>query len=367
MDGRIKHIDIAKGISIFLVAMAHGTPVFVPLVSSKVIFYYQEVIGPISLFRMPLFFFLSGIFFTWTVNPKIFLIKKSEALLKPYFSVLLLIFSTHIALGSDALLWQLAGIFYGNGETIRESWVALWFLTHLFAVYLFTYVLFRFFKFNQLPFGVMVAVLLIFMSIGALCIQLFWHLDVQLFGRSIQLPGLPFSLDIILITSVYFICGHILKTRLIQFSPNIPLLILSLVLFVLILVFTDAKLNLYERVYRDPLFATLGTACGIYIVISIAWFISKSKWLSYVPLRLGEASIYILIFHGFIQLKFYYYFSAGVTDENALMIIAIISFGLSVSIPLLIKWVVIRSDILSLAFLPFESNKSLQRILNSLR
>jgi fucose 4-O-acetylase-like acetyltransferase len=62
MDGRVKHIDIAKGISIFLVAMAHGTPVFVPLVSSKVIFYYQEVIGPISLFRLPLFFFLSGIF-----------------------------------------------------------------------------------------------------------------------------------------------------------------------------------------------------------------------------------------------------------------------------------------------------------------
>jgi len=63
MSGRVKHIDIAKGISIFLVALAHSTHIFAPLVSSKLIFYYQAVISPMSLFRLPLFFFLSGYFF----------------------------------------------------------------------------------------------------------------------------------------------------------------------------------------------------------------------------------------------------------------------------------------------------------------
>ena len=84
-------------------------------------------------------------------------------------------------------------------------------------------------------------------------------------------------------------------------------------------------------------------------------------------MRFGEASLYILIFHGFIQLKFFYTFSAGVTDGTVLYGIAVIAFALSVSLPLLIKWVVVRSDILSLAFLPFESNKSLQRLLGALR
>jgi fucose 4-O-acetylase-like acetyltransferase len=141
------------------------------------------------------------------------------------------------------------------------------------------------------------------------------------------------------------------------------------VLFVFISVFTDAHIDLNNRVYKDPFFATLATSCGIYIIVSIAWFISKSKWLSYVPLRLGEASIYILIFHYFIQAKTSSYLSAVITDETALFILAVcsgivISFGLSISIPLHIKWIVDRSDILSLAFLPFKSNKSLQRMLN---
>ena len=125
---------------------------------------------------------------------------------------------------------------------------------------------------------------------------------------------------------------------------------------------THIELN--NRVYKDPFFATLATSCGIYIIVSIAWFISKSKWLSYVPVRLGEASIYILIFHYFIQAKTSSYLSAVITDETALFILAVISIGLSISIPLLIKWIVDRSDILSLAFLPFKSNKSLQRMLN---
>jgi len=368
MGGRVKHIDIAKGISIFFVSLFHSQPIFYgALAHSKLGSYFQAVIEPMSLFRLPLFFFLSGVFFTWTVSPKIFLAKISEALLKPYFSVLLLVFAISIVLGGDGLWWQLAGIFYGNGDTITWFWIPLWFLPHLFVVYLFSYILFRCFKFYQLPPGPTALVLLIFTVIGVFCIQLFWQLDIQVLGRSIQLPGLPFSLDIILITSVCFISGHILKTRLIQFSPNLQILIPLAVLLVLIAVFTDAHIDLNKRIYKDPFFATLGAVCGIYVVISIAWFISKGKWLSYVLLRMGEASLYILIFHFFIQRISYSILSAFVTDKAALFVIGVISLGLSVSIPLLIKWVVVRSDILSLAFLPFESNKSLQRILNSLR
>jgi len=51
--GRVEHIDIARGISITLVAMFH----------SHLKFSIPEVIEPMSLFRMPLFLVLSGVFF----------------------------------------------------------------------------------------------------------------------------------------------------------------------------------------------------------------------------------------------------------------------------------------------------------------
>lgn len=50
---RVKHIDIAKGISICLVAMFH----------SKMKFYFPDIIEPMALFRMPLFFSYQEYFF----------------------------------------------------------------------------------------------------------------------------------------------------------------------------------------------------------------------------------------------------------------------------------------------------------------
>ncbi len=78
MKDRYLHIDIAKGISICLVAMFH----------SQLGNYYPSIIDPMGLFRMPLFFLLSGIFFSWNPEPHYFFTKKFDSLLKPYFVVL---------------------------------------------------------------------------------------------------------------------------------------------------------------------------------------------------------------------------------------------------------------------------------------
>ncbi len=89
MDGRIKHIDIAKGISITLVAIYH----------SKLSYYFPSIIGPMELFRMPLFFLLSGVFFSWQEKPKKFLIKQKPILKTSYFN-------NHI-ITSDSENWRL--------------------------------------------------------------------------------------------------------------------------------------------------------------------------------------------------------------------------------------------------------------------
>jgi fucose 4-O-acetylase-like acetyltransferase len=75
MVDRVKHIDIAKGISITLVAMFHG----------QLRFFFPEIIEPMALFRLPLFFLLSGVFFSWAASPKDFFNKKIRGYVKAIF------------------------------------------------------------------------------------------------------------------------------------------------------------------------------------------------------------------------------------------------------------------------------------------
>ncbi len=348
MVNRIEHIDIAKGISIALVAMFHSNiKIFIP-----------GVMEAMSLFRMPLFFFLSGVFFSWSLPPKKYILNKSESLLKPYFAVLLILLLIDFILIGDDLLWQFKGILYGNGDTIE--WTPLWFLTHLFLVYLTVYFSFRFLRFESASMVFKCILLLIIMFVGSSYIDYFWYRDLEMFGRIVSIPGLPFSLDLILITSVYFTCGYLLKSKLIVFSPNIYLVILFLIVFLYVCIFTDSHINFNIRIYENPLFATLGAVSGIYIIISMSSMIAKSKVLSVIPLRLGEASLYILIFHSYIQNTFYSYFSVNFVEVEGLLLVAIISCVLSITLPLIIKWFVLRNDFLALVFIPFKSNKLLQ-------
>ncbi len=353
MDGRIKHIDIAKGISITLVAIYH----------SKLSYYFPSIIGPMELFRMPLFFLLSGVFFSWQEKPKKFLIKKSEALLKPYFSVLLVVLFFNFISGDVDLKSQLKGIFYGNGATLDWEWQTLWFLTHLFAIYIFSYILFCYANIQKLRVA-MLFLLLSFIATGSIFVDYFWHLKIDFPFMTTEIYGLPFSLDIALITSSYFIFGQLLKNRLVNFRPVIWFFFLSLSTFFLISQFTSAHVDLNKRVYDSPVYATLGALCGIYIIMSISYIISKSYWLSLIPLRLGQASIYILIFHLFIMNTLFHYFDCGCSGEIYLTLLAFLILGLGIFIPLIIKWLVEKSDILALAFLPFKSNKLIQRKFN---
>lgn len=351
MKNRIAHIDIAKGITITLVAMAH----------SKIRLFVPEIIEPLSLFRMPLFFFLSGIFFSASLNSREFTMKKWEALLKPYFSVLILMYFIYFTVKqnfSEGMLW---GIFYGNGHTIRYGWVPMWFLTHLFAVYCFSYILFRHTYFNKCLSLMKWTCLILILTIGILSIGMFVNKDLTLFGRSVNLRGLPFSIDIILITSVFFIAGNFLKEKIINFIPNNILLSISILFYIYISFFTESHINLNQRVYTSPVFATLGAVSGIYIVMFVSYSISKYKTIKNIFTILGSSSLYILIFHYFIGYKIYSFIGNYIENSKGLFILSVIAFLLSILLSLAIKWVVKRNSFLALFFLPFKSNKLLQR------
>jgi fucose 4-O-acetylase-like acetyltransferase len=79
---RLRHVDIAKGIAIILVVFVHNR--FVMHDRGK-------LFNILSSFLLPLFFFLSGIFFNPTEPFKRILIKRADSLLKPYYVTLLML------------------------------------------------------------------------------------------------------------------------------------------------------------------------------------------------------------------------------------------------------------------------------------
>ncbi|MEM9605719.1 MAG: acyltransferase family protein [Pseudomonadota bacterium] len=191
-SARAEHIDIAKGISIVLVAMFH----------SPLEYYFNAVVEPMALFRLPLFFVLSGVFFSWRADAGTFLRKKADALLKPYAVVLGGLLLWHWVGGGDEIGRRFWGILYGNGDTI--AWVPMWFLTHLFSVYAVAFFVCRITPL-RVGWAPGVGLLLCLIVVAAFGIGALYGAEITVFGRVTVVPGLPFSLDLVVITGSLFI------------------------------------------------------------------------------------------------------------------------------------------------------------------
>lgn len=292
MNARIHHIDIAKGLSIALVVICH----------SKLIEHTPELIHPMGLFRMPLFFLLSGVFFNWHSTPITFLSKKANALLKPYFFVSIAVLMLSIIEQDNTLLWQIKGTFYSTGATINWKWVPLWFLTHLFIIFLFSYVLMRAGQWHQWRI-LQLTVPLLMILVGGHFIDLFWYQKLSIFSYSITVPGLPFSLDLVVTSAGYFLLGRFLRNYLVNFQPSMVLLLMSIACFYLVVQLTDAHIDFNKRLYQSPVLATLAALSGIYIVIHVSYQLSHHPIWRTLPLKLGQASLYILVSHQYIMVQ----------------------------------------------------------------
>lgn len=348
MGKRVEHIDIAKGISIILVALFH----------SVLIKDISEIMRPMSLFRMPLFFFLSGMFFSASSQTHVFLWKKFDALLKPYFVTLFALLAISAISNEPNLAWKLKWILYGNGSGIK--WVPLWFLTHLFAVYCFTYALFKYAKLQELSLLSRWGVITLMMFVGTHWIDYFKKFDVSILGETYELPGLPFSTDLILVTSAFFISGTFMKGFFVHnFKPQPWLICIALMMLGAIASMSDAHMDLNNRVYSHPLLVTLGAACGIYLIIAVSFYANKLEYIRRILLPIGSASLFILIFHNSID-KSVFLALHEYTKNDFIMVVAWLSFLSSIFIPLLIKYLISKSDYLSLFYFPLESNKLIQ-------
>lgn len=129
---RIEYLDIAKGIAILLIIMGHMS--------------LKHVNSVVFTFHVPIFFIISGYFFTKKYNYKELLSKLFKTLIVPYLVTCLLIIifmfcRKMISGGVNSLLFsqiynQILASLYGSGLTSYYFHIwpigAIWFLLSLF-------------------------------------------------------------------------------------------------------------------------------------------------------------------------------------------------------------------------------------------
>jgi len=290
--GRIDYIDIAKGIGIVLVVMGHNDFALVSPFGHKLIY----------SFHMPMFFFLSGMFFKPDAPFWGFIRRRFERVLRPFFFTLLLIYFMTISFTKVSIIEATTRAFkamYGNGHYL--DWVQLWFLPHLFAVSLFAWIFVRAIQRTNLLRARWLILAIIFIT-GVLGISLFWPFEFNLLGKEYTIFGLPYSLDLVFVSGFFFLLGYELHQRQpIAFLKNPLTLLTSGSALIFLVWYFPYTIDLNTRQFDSLPINTIEALLGILFILAIANQLGRVGWLSSLFRYIGQASLVILIFQVPIQ------------------------------------------------------------------
>lgn len=307
---RIEYIDLAKGICIIMVVLFHVAK------------YYETTFLINSFFkliRMPLYFFLSGVFFKTYGGLIDFIKRKTNKLLIPYAFWYLLIsvgisllmyysFSITLDRAEDFTFWGALTAFWFK-EDFPNS--AIWFLLCLFYVNLLFYVVYLIaFQIKKKEKQSLV-VFILSMVVGGIGLC-FWKFNINL----------PAFIDSAF-TSVPFFCfGYLVKnhTKILENNRfDKYLLLISIMLFVLVgsvaLLFGEGYSLKYNHFTVKS--AIIAYPCGLLGTLGVILF---SKKVNRIPIvsKYGRYSIMILVTHKFLMEMYALLFKTlGVTDSVA--------------------------------------------------
>ena len=293
MSNRIQYIDIARGIGILLVVLGHND---FALVSP---FIYQVIYS----FHMPLFFFLSGFFINPSVGFREFIGRRFNSLLKPYLFTIFMIYFVSVSfekMSFQTALFRITKSLYGSGYYL--DWVQLWFLPHLFVVSLYAYILLNIFnRLNNrwVRWGILLATL----AISLPFLKTFYPFPFQVFGKDYELYGLPFSLDLVLLSGFFFILGSEIRQLTSEETFSNPILLAGTGIALLLLnYFFGAKIDFNTRLFESFLVNTAESILGILFILALSRQIElRSERVASIFRYFGQVSLIILIFHVPIQ------------------------------------------------------------------
>lgn len=280
MKQRIEFIDLAKGICILLVVLVH---------------IYGDMSGRVikfmSLFRMPLYFVLSGLFFKTYDGLWLFIKKKTNKLLIPFFSSFFIVTLPTTILfnrmkGIDTTFNALFFAEYGHGHLNLGIICAAWFLLCLFFVNVIFYLIFML-SHHRLS---------IIVFLGGVCGIIGYTLNVY----DIYLP---IWIDTALTATPFFIMGYCMKQYAVILYDSFTKKYFYLLLGAFIILLSIYCMNEYRepcdieyvgnKYNFDILSLYIAGIAGTYCVLIISKFFSYLPVISYI----GRYSIVVLLTH----------------------------------------------------------------------
>lgn len=339
-------IDIAKGLMILLVVFAHN-----PLLLQQ----ESELQRVTYSAPLALFFLVTGFFFKADAPLGTFMRSRASSLLKPYFVVLLALAVVKIA--KEALLspsWPaslsleyLGGIVYGTGRTI--DWTPLWFLPSLFATAVFTLLVLKLLGATRRH--LIAATALALVAVGAPLVRHFWPKGVCVesgAGAGVP-PGLPWSLDLIPLTAPFMLIGYLLGPWARAFKINGIALAVALTAFVAMHALFDETIDLNCRTYGNPWVSTIQAYAGSYLALCLSSLLARVPACRAVLAYVGTGTIFILLFHGYIQNTALRLLSGYLSNAY---VAAALSYLAGSLVPLAIMEITRRTALLGAALLP---------------
>ena len=290
---RIEYIDIARGVGILLVVMGHNDFSLVSPFAYKLIY----------SFHMPLFFFLSGYFLNTTIGFWDFFKKRFNTLIKPYLFTLFLIYFISLSfgrIGFPTTIVRIVKSLYGTGRYI--DWVQLWFLPHLFVVGLYAFLFLVALKQMDNRY-VRWAILVATLAVSSLFLKTFYPFPFDLFGKQYELYGLPFSLDLVLLSGFFFILGSEIRQAIPEKVFESLLLLIGTGAGLLLLNYLfPARIDFNTRLYEAYVINTVEAILGILFVLALSRQIELRTFrLAALFKYFGQVSLFILLFHVPIQ------------------------------------------------------------------
>ena len=287
---RIAYLDVAKGIVILLVVLGHN---------------YIKASAPevgkfIFSFHMPFFFLLSGMFFKPDYPLLVQFKRRFATLIRPYLASLILLYSVYFFYTDTKLMILLRRVgraFYASGNYIE--WAQLWFLPHLFLLNMFAGVLFLLFYGRIKQLWLRVVFLAGLLWAGVVFLPVYYMKEVTIARETILLDGLPFSMDLLLITATYFLIGYEMR-RLVseRFFASIWTLVISGSMLTALNIIFPYQMDFFFRTYDSYLVNTLEALSGIVFVLALSSRIAlKQNWLFITLKYFGQITIILLIFH----------------------------------------------------------------------
>lgn len=273
---RLEFIDVAKGIGILLVVLGH-------LNSPE-----QPIRNFIYSFHMPLFFFLSGLFFKGDTDFKTFLKKSVKTLLIPYFIFIALDCIVYIidnGFQAESVIFALKSrVLSATGLRLRITNLPIWFLFALFYIRILYYFVNR----NKIVEVTIVLAGLVLVAVA----KDFWYPP-----KCMYIVAIP--------CFIFYSAGYRLKSfvfKLGNMKPSFIGCVSTIALFGAVWVLSNVNdcVNVYSYKYGNVILFYLNAFMGCFLTLYLSLIISKVKGAGAVAAYYGKNSIVVMLFHYYL-------------------------------------------------------------------